>query len=781
MSEDPLYGIEKFGVGQPVPRTEDPRLLTGGGRFSDDIDLDGQAYAWVVRSSHAHGDLNGIDASAALALPGVLAVYTAADLDAAGIGNLPCKLAHKNRDGSPLVVPPRRPLATGRVRHVGDPVAVVVGESRTAARDGAEAVELDIAPRPAVADLLQAGAPDAEAIWPELAPDNQCLDWQDGDPAAAERAFAAAAHVTRLRIVNNRIAVATIEPRAAVAEFDPASERFTLHVCSQGTFAMRNGLANDILKVPPEQVRVRTYDVGGSFGMKSAVYAEYVAILFAARALGRPVKWCDERSGSFLSDHAGRDSVVDAALALDGEGRFLAVRISGVANMGAYLSAVGPFIQSTNILKNVQSVYTTPVLAVDTRCVFTNATPVAAYRGAGRPEGNYYMECLIDAAARETGIDRIELRRRNMVPAAAMPYAAANGQHYDSGDFAAVLDDGLEHGDVAGFAARRAASETRGRLRGLGISTYLEVTALPGKEMGALRFEADGTVSLITGTQNYGQGHAATFAQILVDKLGLPFDRIRLLQGDSDQLIAGGGTGGSRSVMASGAAILEAGDRVIDNGRVLAGHLLEAASEDIEFERGQFRVAGTDRAIDLLELADRVRMLSELPDDAPTSLDVSLVAEIPSSAYPNGCHVCEVEIDPETGRIRIDRYLMVDDFGTLINPPLVEGQAQGGVVQGIGQALMEATVFDGDGQPLTGSFMDYALPRADDLPELRFRSHPVPATTTALGAKGCGEAGVSGALPAVMGAVNDAIAHAGGRPVDMPATPEKVWRALNGR
>jgi len=367
-----------------------------------------------------------------------------------------------------------------------------------------------------------------------------------------------------------------------------------------------------------------------------------------------------------------------------------------------------------------------------------------------------------------------------MVPAAAMPFAAPNGQTYDSGDFAAVLDDGLAHGDVAGFADRRADSEARGRLRGLGIATYLEVTALPGKEMGGLRFEADGTVSLIIGTQDYGQGHASAFAQILVDKLGLPFERIRLVQGDSDELIAGGGTGGSRSAMASGAAIIEAGDQVIDKGRVLAGHMLEAAAEDIEFERGRFRVAGTDREIGLLELAERLSLLSELPDDAPTTLDVSLVAEIPHSAYPNGCHVCEVEIDRETGRVAIDRYLMVDDFGTLINPLLVEGQAQGGVVQGIGQALLEGSVFDADGQLLTGSFMDYALPRADDLPDLQFLSHPVPAKTTALGAKGCGEAGVSGALPAVMGAVNDALTHAGGHAVDMPATPEKVWRALNG-
>lgn len=778
MSEDPLFGIEKFGVGQPVARTEDPRLLTGGGRYTDDLQFERLAHAAVVRSSYAHGLLRGMDVSAAQDVPGVLAVYTGQDLIDAGYGELLCKLPLKSHDGAPLIVPPRPSLAVGRVRHVGDPVAVVIGETEAAARDGAEQVMLDIEPLPAVRDIDHAVADGAPAVWPDHAPDNICLDWRGGDIAATDAAFAAAAHVTRLRIANNRVAVASLESRGAVAEY--VDGRYTLHLGCQGVFGMSRTLANDILNVPVEQVRVRAFDVGGSFGMKASVYPEYPPLLHAAKALGRPVKWAGDRSASFLADQAGRDSVVDGELALDAEGTILGVRITGYGNMGGYLSSVGPLVQSTNILKNLCSVYRTPAVAVHMKCVFTNTSSVSAYRGAGRPEANYFMERLIDAAARETGHDRIELRRRNMIEASAMPYQAANGLTYDSGDFSGVLDDAVDGADLAEFADRRSDSAARGRLRGLGLCSYLEVTAPPGKEMGGIRFEDDGTVTIVTGTLNYGQGHASTFAQILVDKLGVPFDRVRLLQGDSDELLAGGGTGGSRSVMASGTAIHVAGDQVIENGRILAGHMLEAAAEDIEFAGGRFTVAGTDRSIAIMDLAERVRMLSELPDDAPTSLDAALTIDTPPSAFPNGCHVCEVEVDPDTGAVAIDRYFMVDDFGTLINPMLAEGQAQGGVAQGIGQALMEHTVYDEDGQLLTGSFMDYALPRAGDLPMMGFASHPVPAKSNVLGAKGCGEAGVSGALGAVMGAVNDALASAGAPSVEMPATAEKVWRALNG-
>jgi carbon-monoxide dehydrogenase large subunit len=782
-TNDPFDGIEKFAIGQSVTRKEDPRLLTGGGRFTDDVNLAGQAFAHVVRSPYAHGELRALDVAEALAVPGVLAVVTGQDLEEAGFGHLPCNMRPEGRDGRPLVVPPRRALTVDRVRHLGEAIAVVVAETRAAARDGAEAVVFEIAPLAAITTAPAAVADGAPEVWPDMAPGNVALDWEGGDFAAVEAAFEQAAHVTRLHMDNNRVAIATVEPRAAVAEYDAETERFTLHLCSQGVFGLRNQLAGQILNVPQDKVRVRTYDVGGSFGMKSAIYPEYPPILYAARKLGRPVKWCDDRSDSFLSDHGGRDSVVEAALALDADGNFLAVKVEGIANLGAYLSPVGPNMQTNNILKNVISVYATPAVAVRTRCVFTNTTPVAAYRGAGRPEANYYMERLIDQAAQEMGLDRLKLRQKNLIAPIEAPYQAPNGQIYDSGDFPAVLGDALAHADLPGFEARRAASEGQGRLRGLGFTTYLEVTAPPTKEMGGFRFRDDGTVAFTTGTLNYGQGHASTFAQMVAEKLGIPFDRVELLQGDSDTLLHGGGTGGSRSVMASGGAIIQAGDKVIEKGRDVAAHVLEAAAEDIEFEKGKFRVVGTDRTVDILALAQQARELGTLADGSDASLDVELVADLGPSAYPNGCHVCEVEIDQETGSVRIDRYLMVDDFGTLINPMLVEGQVHGGIAQGFGQALMERTLYDEEGQILTGTFMDYAMPRAADMPamaDMVFLSHPVPAKTTAFGAKGCGEAGVSGSLGAVIGAINDALGRAGRGSVEMPATSEKVWRALNG-
>ena len=776
---DPMHlGTEKFAVGQAVARREDPTFLVGRGRYTDDVDLPGQAWAAVVRSPVPHGIIATLDVAPALALPGVLAAFTGRDLVAAGIGDLPCNVALKNFDGSDFVRPPHPPLRLDRVRHVGDPVAIVVAETPEQARDGAEAVLLDIDPLPAVVDVEAAVAEGAPQLWDE-APGNVCLDWRAGQAEATDAAFAAAAHVTRLRIVNNRIVVCAMEPRGAIAEYDAATGRFTLHAGSQGVFGMRGSTAR-VMGVEPDRVRVRTYEVGGSFGMKAPVYPEYPAILHAARVLGRPVKWTDDRSGSFVSDQQGRDSVVVAELALDADGGFLAARVTGLANMGAYLATVGPNVQTGNIHKNLPSLYRTPSIRVETRCVFTNTTSVSAYRGAGRPEANYYMERLIDTAARETGRDPLELRRRNLIRPEQIPYSAPSGMVYDSGDFPAVLDDCLRLADWDGWVDRKAASEERGLLRGRGLATYLEVTAPPTKEHGGVRFDADGGVTIVTGTLNYGQGHWTPFAQVLNRELGVPFDRIRLEQSDSDRLLAGGGTGGSRSMMASGNAIVQAAARVVEHGRRWAGHLLEAAVEDIEFSDGEFRVAGTDRAIGLLELARRVRLADDRPADLPAGLDVDLVADVGPSAFPNGAHVCEVEIDPETGAVRIDRYVVVDDFGNLVNPMLVEGQVHGGVVQGIGQALMEHCRYDADGQLVTGSFMDYAVPRAADVPSFTFGSHPVPAATNALGVKGCGEAGVSGALASVMNAVNDALAQRGVHHLDMPATPQRVWAALNG-
>ncbi len=773
MDHDPLPPM-KFGIGQPVARKEDPYLVAGHGRYTDDVDLPGQAYGVVLRSAHAHGSLRRIDSAAARAAPGVLAVYTGADLR--DYGPILCKLPLKSQDGSPLFAPPRPVFATDRVRYVGEPLALVVAESIPAAQDAAELIELEIASLPAVADAVAALAADAPRLHDDQP--NLCLDWGFGDRAAAERAFASAAHVTRLRLVSNRIVVAAMEPRAAVADYEAASDRFTLHVGCQGVFGLRRSLAEDLLKIEPERLHVLTGNVGGSFGMKSAAYPEYVAILHAARELGRPVKWCDPRSGSFLSDQHGRGTVVEAELALDAEGNFLAVRVSTVADMGAYLTAFGPAMPAINMQKNLPSLYRTPVVAIRTRCAFTNTVPIGPYRGAGRPEANYVMERLVDTAARETGHDPVELRHRNLIPQGAMPWTAASGLDYDSGDFAAVLEDGLAKADWAGFPERRRQSEARGRLRGRGLACYLEVTAPSNPEMGGIRFEDDGRVTVITGTLDYGQGHASPFAQVLASRLNVPFELIDLVQGDSDQLLVGGGTGGSRSIMSSGKAIVEASAEVIDKGRRLAGHFLEAAAADIQFEAGEFRIAGTDRAIPLLELAARARSAPELPADLPESLDTALVADGPPSAFPNGCHIAEVEIDPETGAIELVRYTAVDDFGNLVNPMLAEGQVHGGVAQGIGQALLEQAVYDPAGQLLTGSFMDYALPRADGVPAIEVGFHPVPATSNPLGVKGCGEAGVTGALPAVMNAVLDAVAARGITHLDMPATPEKIWSAL---
>jgi aerobic carbon-monoxide dehydrogenase large subunit len=766
----------KFGIGQPVHRKEDPRLVRGHGRYADDIALPGQAFARVVRSSYAHGHLRGIDTSAAQAMPGVLAVYTAADFARAGYGAFVCKLPLKNADGSPLFAPPRPIFATERVRFVGEPLAIVVAGDAHTAQDAAELIVPDIEPSAAVSEPEAALAAAAPRLHDGHS--NLCLDWCYGDHGAAERAFAAAAHVARVRLVNNRIVVAAMETRAAVAEYDAQSDRFTLHVGCQGVFGLRRALAEDLLRIEPERLRVLSYNVGGSFGMKAGAYPEYVGILHAAQALARPVKWCDERSGSFVSDQQGRGTIIEGELALDTDGNFLAVRVRTTADMGAYLTAFGPAMPAINMQKNLPSLYRTPIVAISTRCVFTNTVPVGPYRGAGRPEANYVMERLVDTAARETAHDPAALRRQNLIPKEAMPYRAASGFDYDSGDFAAVLDAGLERADWAGFAARRQVSESKGKLRGRGLACYLEVTAPPNPEMGGIRFEPGGRVTIVTGTLDYGQGHASAFAQVLVDRLGLPFELIDLVQGDSDQLLVGGGTGGSRSIMASGKALVEASAEVIEKGRALAGHFLEAAAADIEFEAGAFHIAGTDRAIALLDLAARVHRATGLPDDLPQSLDAALITESPPSAFPNGCHVVEVEIDPETGHVRLDRYTAVDDFGTLINPMLAEGQVHGGVAQGIGQALLEHAVYDRQGQLLAGSFMDYALPRADAVPPIAVGFHPVPATSNPLGVKGCGEAGVTGALPAVMNAVIDALATRGVRHLDMPATPERIWRAL---
>ena len=764
----------KFGIGQPVPRNEDPTLLKGEGRYTDDVNLPNQAYCVMVRSQVAHGIVKGIDATEAKAMPGVLGVWTGADLNAAGYGLLKTLIPVPNRDGTPMKTPARHSLATDKVRFVGDPVAFVVAETVAQAKDAAEAVVVDIEALPAVTDARAAAQPGAPLVFDDV-PGNLCLDFHAGDEAKTREAFAKAAHVTKLRLVSNRIVVCAMEPRVAVAHYDKANDRYVFHAGNQGAFGLKHQMA-DLLGVKPAQVRILTGNVGGSFGMKGSPYPEYAGLFHASKLLGRPVKWTDERSGSFLSDQHGRDHDFDAELALDKDGTFLAVRLTGYANVGAYLANVGPLMGSAGVARNLAAIYRTPLIEVSTKVAFTHTSSIGAYRGAGRPEANYFMERLIDTAAREMGLDAAEMRKRNHIKPEEMPFKTASGTVYDSGEFTTLLDKALAAADIAGFAGRKQESKARGKLRGLGIGNYLEVTAPPTKEMGGIRFEKNGDVTIITGTLDYGQGHWTPFAQVLSSKLGIPFDRIKLIQGDSDLLIAGGGTGGSKSIMASGAAIVEASDKVIDKGKQIAGVALEASAADIEFRAGRFTIVGTDRGVGIMELAEKLRGGMKLPEGVPDSLDVSHVHEAAPSAYPNGAHVAEVEVDPDTGWAEVVKYTMVNDFGTVINPLLVEGQSHGGVVQGIGQAFFEHVVYSEEGQPLTGSFTDYALPRAADVPSFAIGYHSVPAKTNLLGAKGCGEAGCAGSLPSVMNALVDAL---GGRHINMPATPERVWEMLH--
>jgi carbon-monoxide dehydrogenase large subunit len=764
----------KFGVGQPVRRTEDPKLVRGEGRYTDDVNLAGQAYAVMVRSSNAHGIIRGIDTEAAKAMPGVLAVLTGADL--AGYGGLKCNLPIKSRDGSPIRYTPRPALPTDKVRYVGDPVACVVAKTIAQAKDAAEAVVLDIEPLPAVMSAREAAKPGAPVLYDEV-PDNVCLDYHYGDGDKVAAAFAGAAHVLKLPLVNQRLVVNAIEPRSAIGEYDKTDGKWTLHSCSQGVFGLKN-MMRDILGAKPEQLRILTGNVGGSFGMKAASYPEYVCILHAAKVLGRPVKWTDERSGSFVSDHHGRDFDMTMEAAFDKRGIIQAIRLTGFGNMGGYLAAFGPLLPTLNVTKNNIGMYRTPLFEVATKCVFTNTTLVSAYRGAGRPEGAYHMERMMDYAAAELGIDRFELRRRNFIRAKDIPFTSAAGLVYDSGDFPGLFDQAMEEADVAGFKQRKRESKKAGKLRGLGVGCYVETTAAGTTEMGGIRFNDDGTVTIITGTLDYGQGHAAPFAQILTEKLGVPFDRIKLMQGDSDQLVAGGGTGGSRSAMLSGTAIMQASDKVIEKGKEIAAHVLEASAGDIEFRNGRFVIAGTDRAIGIMELAERLRGGLKLPEGMATSLDVTHVTEPVPGTFPNGVHVAEVEIDPETGNADVVKYTAVNDFGTVVNPMLVEGQIQGGVVQGLGQALLEGVVYDAEGQLLTGSFMDYAMPRAHNAPNITVLNRGVPTKTNPVGAKGCGEAGCSGSLPTVANAVIDALSDYGVRELPMPMTPSRIWQAI---
>jgi carbon-monoxide dehydrogenase large subunit len=769
--------MAKFGLSQPVRRIEDPRLLKGGGRYTDDISTPGGLHGYLLRSPHAHARILSIDTAAATALPGVHAVLTGKEWMDEGLGPIPCTVPLKNRDGSPRAETPRYGLAVDRVRHVGDPVAFIVADTVLAARDAAEAIFVDYEVLPSVTELSRAMEPGQPQVW-DAAPNNTCFDWAIGDKELTDSLFASAAHVTKLTVVNNRVVVNSMEARAASAEYDAASGKFTLYAGTQGSWLVKDLLAKVVFNLPPENFRVVTPDVGGGFGMKLYLYAEYALCCWAARKLGRPVKWTSERMEAFQSDTQGRANLTEGEIALDAQGKFLALRTRNLADMGGYLSTFAPAIPTGAGTKVLASVYGFQAIYANVLGVLTNTVPVDAYRGAGRPESNYLVERLIDAAAREIGMDRIELRRRNMVPASAMPHKTPVGQNYDSGEFAQVLDQALAKSGWDGFAARRAEAEARGMKRGIGMAYYLEATGGDASERAEMRFAADGFVEVLVGTQSTGQGHETAYAMITSHELGIPVEKIRIVQGDSDQIPTGGGTGGARSLYSEGTALLATATTVIEKGKQAAGEALEASPTDIEFLAGRFAIAGTDRGIGILELAMTQRARAA-KGEAATLLDAAEIAAIPAHTFPNGCHIAEVEVDPDTGHVTIARYIVVDDVGHALNPMIVRGQVHGGVVQGIGQAVMERTAYDPEsGQLLSASMNDYALPRAGDVPDIEVELVEIPCLTNPLGVKGAGEAGAVGSPPAVMNALVDALTPSGVTHLDMPATPEVIWKAI---
>jgi len=772
--------VTRFGIGQSVRRREDLRFLTGQGNFLADIDFDGQLHGAVLRSPIAHAEIRGIDTAEAAALPGVAAVLTGADVAADGIGVIPAGATVTNRDGNPNPVPPRPPLAQGRVRHVGQPVAFVVAESLEVARDAAELIQVDYDELPAVVAAEAALDPQAPRLH-ESAPNNLCMDWEKGDKAATDAAFAKAAHVTSLELVNSRVIVNPMETRGCIGLWDGESESFTLYNAGQAVQNIGRMLATSVFDIPADKLRVISPDVGGGFGTKNFGYPEQALVLWAARRLGRPVKWISERMEGFVSDTQGRDHVMRAELALDKDAKFLALRVVTKANIGAFVSTFGAMIPANPVAVVLGGVYDIPTAYYNVRGVFTNTVPVDAYRGAGRPEASYAIERLVELAAAELGVDPIELRRRNFVRPEAMPYTTAMGSVLDCGEFDRVLDRALAQADHGGLAARRRDAERRGRLLGFGLASYFEATLGLPNERTSVRFEPDGRVTVLAGTMSNGQGHETTYAQILHQRLGIPFEVIDYLQGDTREIPVGGGHGGSRSMQMGGSALLVAADIIEEKAKLLAAHHFEAMPADIELRDGSMRVVGTDLTITLLELAEMARDPAKLPEGMEPGLDASGDYQREGTAFPNGCHAAEVEVDPETGVVHLVAYHVVDDFGTLLNPMITEGQVHGGVAQGVGQALMEHTVYDREsGQLLSGSFMDYGLPRADDLPPIEVGFETVPTGTNALGVKGCGEAGCIGALPAVINAVVDALKPYGVRHIDMPATPERVWRTIQG-
>jgi carbon-monoxide dehydrogenase large subunit len=761
-------------IGRSLRRLEDSRFLTGQGCFVDDTALPGQLHGVVLRSPHGHAVIDGIDTAVARAMPGVRGVFTATDLDADGIGPLPC--IAQVATVAPMIVPPRRALARDRVRHAGDPVAFVVAETGDQARDAAERIEVAYRPLPAVVDATAALAAGAPLLWEE-APGNLSYRFERGDKAAVEEAFAKAALVVEIELANNRLVVAPIEPRAAIGRYDAAADRLELLLTGQGVHSLRRQLAEAVFHIPPDRIAVRAPDVGGGFGVKNFLYPEWVLVLWAARRLGRPVRWIAERGEEFVGCAQGRDNHTRGRLALNQDGRFLALDVDTVANLGAYLSTNGPGSSTNSPASAMGGVYAIPAVFMAVRGVFTNTVPIDAYRGAGKPEANYLIERLVDRAARRLSLDPIELRRRNLI--SRFPYRSGLGVTIDCGRFAANLEEMAQRVLTEGFATRRRAAADGAKLRGLGIACFLETSRGTPGERAEIRFEADGRVALVLGTQSNGQGHETSFPQIAADLLGLPVAAFRFVQADTRTVKSGNGHGGARSMHMGGTALHQAVQMVISKGRAIAAHLLQADASEVSFRAGRFTIGDGERGIDLLALAAAARDPVNLPDGTSPGLDADAYNDSDVFTFPSGCHAAEVEIDPETGAVTLERYAAIDDYGRLINPMLTVGQVQGGLAQGIGQALLEHTVYDErSGQLLSGSFMDYALPRADDLPPLDITLAELPTAVNPLGVKGAGQAGCIAAPQTVVNAILDALAPLGIEHVDMPATPERVWRAI---
>jgi carbon-monoxide dehydrogenase large subunit len=769
--------MAKFGIGQGMKRREDQRFLTGTGQYTDDIAMEHLAHAVFLRSPYPHAEIGGIDLDAARAAPGVLAVLTAEEVRADGLGDLPCQALIPGSDGKPAFDPGYPLLARGRVKHVGDPVAMILADTEAQARDAAELIMVDYRELPGVGDIETAAADGAPLVY-DGAPGNVCVDWETGDAEGVRQAFASAHKVVEARLVNNRIIVNSIEPRGAMCRYDAANDHFTLHASTQGSHTIRSVLCDDIFKIGHDRMRVITPDVGGGFGMKIFPYREHALVAWAAKRAGRPVKWIAERTEAFLSDTQGRDHITQAKLALDADGTFLALDVDTKAELGAYLSLFGPAIPTVAGCGMLAGLYRTPLIHVRVRCYFSNTLPLDAYRGAGRPEAAYVVERMADIAAKAMGLSPDEIRRRNFIAPSAMPYTTPLGETYDSGDFAAHLDKAMDLADWSGVEARKKASRAAGKLRGIGMSCYVEACGGGGPEWANLTVGTDGKITVPIGTKSTGQGHETAYSQLVAGAFGIDNEDVRILQGDTADIENGAGTDGSRSLPAGGMALDLAITAIIEKGKRLTAHVLEAAEADIEVADGRFRVVGTDKALTLSELAIAANDPAQLPDGMEPGLEAKESYKPKASTYPNGTHICEVEVDPDTGVVQVVRFTVVDDFGEVVNPMLLQGQVHGGVAQGIGQALLEDCVYDTSGQLLTGSLLDYCLPRADNLPVVAFEMSPTRCATNVLGLKGCGEAGAIGAPPAVINALLDAVAEVGVTDVDMPATPQKVWALI---